>query len=212
VGFNSRQVPIDSVLIYNPYRRYEAWRFVTYMFVHSGFMHIIFNVLVQLMIGVPLEMVHKWWRVLLVYFAGVLAGSLFTSITDPTVFLCGASGGVYALIAAHLASIILNWAEMEFAWLRLLFVGILAGSDVGVSIYDRYFSGNGGASKIGYAAHLAGAMAGLLVGINVLRNLKKTSWEKVLWWISIITYVCLMVGAIVWNVWNPDNHFPPSKY
>lgn len=44
------------------------------------------------MLGIPLEMVHKWWRVLLVYFAGVIAGSLGTSITDPDTFLAGASG------------------------------------------------------------------------------------------------------------------------
>ena len=57
------------------------------------------------MLGIPLEMVHGWWRVLIVYLAGVVAGSLGTSISDPTVFLGGASGGVYALIAAHLATI-----------------------------------------------------------------------------------------------------------
>ena len=28
--------PVESRLIYNPYRRYEAWRYVTYMFVHAG--------------------------------------------------------------------------------------------------------------------------------------------------------------------------------
>jgi len=40
-----------------------------------------------------------------VYLAGVLAGSLGTSMSDPTVFLAGASGGVYALMTAHLATI-----------------------------------------------------------------------------------------------------------
>lgn len=65
------------------------------------------NLLVQILLGIPLEMVHKWWRVLIVYFAGVLAGSLGTSILDPTVKLAGASGGVYSLVTAHVASIIM---------------------------------------------------------------------------------------------------------
>lgn len=52
-------------------------------------------------------MVHRWWRVTLVYLAGVAAGSLATSLTDPKVYLAGASGGVYALIAAHVATIIM---------------------------------------------------------------------------------------------------------
>ena len=70
------------------------------------------------MLGTPLEMVHRWWRILLIYLSGVLAGSLAVSITDPTVYLAGASGGVYALITAHLANVVANWSEMEFAPLR----------------------------------------------------------------------------------------------
>lgn len=59
------------------------------------------------MLGIPLEMVHHWWRVLLVYLAGVLAGSLATSVSDPAIYLAGASGGVYAIMAAHVATIIM---------------------------------------------------------------------------------------------------------
>lgn len=69
--------------------------------------HLVVNLLVQLLLGVPLEMVHRWWRVLIIYFAGVLAGSLGTSITDPYVRLAGASGGVYAILLAHIATIIM---------------------------------------------------------------------------------------------------------
>lgn len=65
------------------------------------------NVVVQLLLGIPLEMVHKWWRVLIVYLAGVIAGSLGTSVSDPNVYLAGASGGVYAIITAHVATIIM---------------------------------------------------------------------------------------------------------
>jgi membrane associated rhomboid family serine protease len=69
--------------------------------------HLVVNLLVQLLLGVPLEMVHRWWRVLIVYIAGVVAGSLGTSVTDPYVFLAGASGGVYAILLAHIATIIM---------------------------------------------------------------------------------------------------------
>lgn len=58
----------------------------------------------QLFLGILLELVHKWWRVGIVYICGVIAGSLATSLSDPEVFLAGASGGVYALIAAHLGN------------------------------------------------------------------------------------------------------------
>lgn len=99
--------PAATLFIYNPFRRYEAWRFVTYMFVHVGLMHIMMNLIIQIFLGVALELVHHWWRVTLVYLAGVAAGSMGTSITNPRIFLAGASGGVYALITAHIATIIM---------------------------------------------------------------------------------------------------------
>ncbi|KAI8441903.1 hypothetical protein MSG28_005581 [Choristoneura fumiferana] len=150
--------PMAKIFIYDPHKRHEAWRFLTYMFVHVGVVHLLVNLLVQLFLGVPLEMVHRWWRVSLVYLAGVAAGSLATSLTDPHVYLAGASGGVYALIAAHIATIIMNWSEMEFAIIQLLVFVLLAAVDVGTAVYDRYWGA--GVQNIGYVAHLAGAVAG----------------------------------------------------
>ena len=50
------------------------------------------------------------------FIVGVVTGSLFSSVITVSTNGCssalvGASGGVYALIAAHLASIILNWKD-----------------------------------------------------------------------------------------------------
>lgn len=70
-------------------------------------MHIMMNLIIQIFLGVALELVHHWWRVALVYLAGVAAGSMGTSIVNPHIFLAGASGGVYALITAHIATIIM---------------------------------------------------------------------------------------------------------
>ena len=70
-----------------------------------------FNLVVQLVLGLPLEMVHGTARTAIIYGAGVLAGnliqlvwsnstisvsgSLSTSVLDPGTCLVGASGGVY---------------------------------------------------------------------------------------------------------------------
>ncbi|XP_034945072.1 rhomboid-related protein 2 isoform X2 [Chelonus insularis] len=197
--------PVSTLFIYNPHKRYEAWRYLTYMLVHAGVFHILVNLLVQIMLGIPLEMVHKWWRVLIIYIAGVIAGSLGTSVSDPEVYLAGASGGVYALITAHVATILMNWRQMEFAVLQLCVFIVVTSVDVGQAIYKRYVLGT--KDQIGYVAHFAGAIAGLLVGINVLRNLEVQTWEKVVWWASIFTYTALMAAAILWNILYPS-YFP----
>ncbi|KAL5288183.1 RHBDL2.2 family protein [Megaselia abdita] len=98
--------PLDILLLYNPKKRYEAWRFLTYMFVHKGLSHILGNIFMQLLLGLPLEVVHKW-RIVVVYLCGVIAGSMGTSLATPNIYLVGASAGVYALLTAHLATIFL---------------------------------------------------------------------------------------------------------
>ena len=86
-------VPYCSVLIYHPKRRWEAWRYFTYMFVHIGLLHYIFNMIMQIIVGVFLEMEQEGWkgsfRVMAVYFSGVIAGSLGTSIADPNTYVAG---------------------------------------------------------------------------------------------------------------------------
>ncbi|CAL8106985.1 unnamed protein product [Calicophoron daubneyi] len=216
-------VPLKSPLIYNPQKRYEAWRFLTYMFIHNGYVHLAFNCLLQLVLGTLLELVHKFWRVGLVYLLGVIAGSLAHSVSDPFVFLAGASGGCYALIGAHLASIIMNWKAMQEGWLsnpvnflssgvvRLILIILLGGGDTGLAIYARIK--NPAASRVGFSAHLGGFVAGVLIGIPILRNLEVERWEKVCFWVCIVLYGCFIACAVVFNVvCAPQGVCPPSVY
>lgn len=93
------------------------------MFVHVGVMHIMMNLIIQIFLGVALELVHHWWRVALVYLAGVAAGSMGTSIVNPHIFLAGASGGVYALITAHIATIIMvSWMAQSRLKIYILYI------------------------------------------------------------------------------------------
>lgn len=213
--------PLESPLVYNPYRRYEAWRFLSYMFIHDGVKHILSNLIFQLLLGIPLEMVHKFWRVGIVYCLGVIAGSLCTSVFDPWTFLVGASGGCYALIGAHFAIVIMNWQDMTHDWMsgpikfllsapvRLAFWSIYAGVDTAVAIYTRYTHPEG--SRVAYVAHFAGLVAGILMGIPVLKNFHVKPWETILWWIALVVYLVLVLFAVCWNGFYP-NYYPPTDW
>jgi rhomboid-related protein 1/2/3 len=199
--------PAAQLFIYNPWRRFEAWRFVTYMFVHVGVMHIMMNLIVQIFLGIALEIVHCWWRVVLVYLAGVLAGSMGTSLVNPRTFLAGASAGVYALLTAHVATIIMNWKEMRYACAQLFVFLVFIITDIGTSI-DRHI--NDPNDSVGYIAHLCGGIAGLLVGIGVLRNLEQRRFERILWWVAVTIYTFLMIAGISIHIFYPD-WFPQRK-
>ena len=144
---------------------------------------------------------------MLIYLTGVTAGSLTVAIADPHVYLAGASGGVYALIAAHLANVVFNWREMEYPGLRLIGFIIIAGVDTGVAVYYRY---TGQVCRytfiyistyilfilylhqtvlVSYSAHIAGAVTGLLLGTVLLRNLSASTWERATWWCSLLLFL-----------------------
>ncbi|MEE6507071.1 hypothetical protein FKM82_007961, partial [Ascaphus truei] len=121
-------------LVYHPQLRAQAWRYLSYMFMHAGIEHLGVNVALQLLVGIPLEMVHGALRISFVYIAGVLAGSLAVSVADMTAPVVGSSGGVYALVSAHLANIVMNWSGMkcQFKLLRMGFALICSEYDHGV--------------------------------------------------------------------------------
>ena len=208
----SSQAPVCSVLIYNPTRRHEVWRFLTYSLVHSGFGHIILNVTIQLIVGLPLEMAHGSLPVAAVYLVGVVSGSLATSCWEPKVYLTGASGGVYALIAAHLSNLILNWHEERLiirlgpktgatashgGLVRMLKVTAIVAfvvADVATAVYS------GPRSSTGYTAHLVGASMGLVTGIMVLDNQRIEAWEQRLKLVCSVLLTSFMLATVLWQL------------
>ncbi|XP_053641505.2 protein rhomboid isoform X1 [Cherax quadricarinatus] len=195
-------VAVDSLFIYRPDKRHHVWRFIFYAFLHAGWVHLAFNLLVQLLVGLPLEMVHGSARIGTVYLAGVLAGSLGTSVFDADVYLVGASGGVYALLAAHLANVLINYNNMQFGILRLIGVFFVASADVGFAIYDRYAHETVGL-PVSYVAHLTGALAGLTLGLVVLKNFEQRLHEQLLWWVALGVYAACTLFAMLFNLFHP---------
>ena len=82
------------------------WTFVTYMFVHGGFSHILFNMFALFIFGVPVERQMGSREFLLFYFvtgalAGVFSFVVYFFTGAPTVVLMGASGAIFAVELAY---------------------------------------------------------------------------------------------------------------
>ena len=162
-------------------------------------------------------------QVLLVYMSGVLAGSLGTSLTDSSTYLAGASGGCYALIAAHLATMIINWQEDSTIRIRkvvrkpvtkiirIIFISLLTVHDIGFAIYVRFYDPD---NRTGFMGHLCGAIAGLTVGLFVLDNRYVKTWEVYLRIFAIILFCAGIVFSVVWNImgntWSPGFYPEPD--
>lgn len=191
----------NSPLTYKPERREEAWRFVSYMFVHAGVEHIVSNLLMQLLLGIPLELVHKGFEVGMVYLAGVVAGSLASSIFDPLHALVGASGGVYALIGGYFMNAVVNFREMIplLGVFRILAIVVIVGTDFGFAFYRRFFSDEQGL-QVSFVAHFGGIVAGMTIGYVFFSDYNEKLLKDPRFWLCIAGFVVFLIFAILFNI------------
>ena len=152
--------------------------------------HLFLNVIIQIFFGTLLELVHCWWRIATIYLSGVITGAILHAWLSPETNVIGASAGVYALITAHIAVIVLNWNEMKSGFYQLLFFSIYILVDVISTLYEPQ-------ENVSHSAHLGGGIGGLFIGIGVLRNLKVEKHEKYIWWTSVTVFTISMFCAIV---------------
>ncbi len=136
----------------------HPWAPVSYMFVHGGFVHLLFNMVILFFFGPPLERVWGGGKFLRYYAAAGLGGALLHLALAPMVGyapMVGASGALYGLLLAFA----FRWPEAPIYIWGILpirakwFVGILAAMAlVGT------FSGTD--SGVASWAHLGGLVTG----------------------------------------------------
>ncbi|KFQ93268.1 Rhomboid-related protein 1, partial [Nipponia nippon] len=206
---------MKSPLVYHPGHRARAWRFLTYMFMHVGLEQLGFNALLQLMIGVPLEMVHGILRISFLYLAGVLAGHSSPggpgagASPVPEHHRCRSITGAGASpVPAHCPSVRpQNWAGMRcpYKLLRMVLALVCMSSEVGRAVWLR-FSPPLPASgpQPSFMAHLAGAIVGISMGLTILRSYEESLQDQCGWWVLLLSYGTFLLFAVFWNIFAYD--------
>jgi len=72
------------------------------------------NIVFQLYLGILLEVTHHWLRVSALYATGILGGSLAIMTLNLEEYGIGSSAGVYALLMAHLSTIVMVIMSLNF--------------------------------------------------------------------------------------------------
>jgi membrane associated rhomboid family serine protease len=168
------------------WHEFYLWQLLTYMFLHGGFFHILFNLLALWMFGGELENLWGSRRFLFYFFfCGIGAGIitvLCTMILTPQyqfIPVIGASGAIYGILLA-------------FGWLfpnRLIYVYFLfpIPAKYFVIIFGliEFFSSIGGAGGgVSHLTHLGGLLFGLLymlypmVRQKIRREYYKRKWSQ----------------------------------
>jgi len=155
----------------------QLWRWVTYQFLHHGFMHILFNMIGLYFFGPMLE---RWWgsrRFLAFYLlCGVSGAAVMTLLSfipglilvGPHTTLVGASGSLFGILAGAavlfphqrvmllIPPIPMTMRTMALLFMGLAFLSVMAGTP------------NAG----GQATHLGGA----LLGFVLVKNARWLDW------------------------------------
>jgi membrane associated rhomboid family serine protease len=78
----------------------DFWRIVTAGFLHSGFLHLLFNMFGLYILGTMLEPAVGRLRFGVIYFVSLLCGSFGALLLEPDAATVGASGAVFGLLGA----------------------------------------------------------------------------------------------------------------
>ena len=152
---------IDALAL-RPYavtHSFAVWQLVTYMFLHQGFLHILFNMFALWMFGCELERTWGSRRFLHYYFlTGIGAGLTVVLVGQPTV---GASGAIFGILLAY--GILFPTRIILVPIFFFFFFPIQAKYFVmiygGIAFLGTISSSGG---MVSYEAHLGGLVTGFL--------------------------------------------------
>jgi membrane associated rhomboid family serine protease len=90
----------DSLVFVPRYVLFRPWSIVTYMFLHGGFMHILFNMLGLYFFGPRVEARIGSRRFVQLYFVSGIAGALLSFVFAPSAAIVGASAAIFGVMLA----------------------------------------------------------------------------------------------------------------
>ena len=157
----------------NPH--FEMYQFITYMFLHSGILHIVFNMLALASFGHIIEDYMGRNKFILFYLTtGIGATLLHLLMTNSQLPMVGASGAIYGILVVS-ALISPNEKVSIFPipiGIKLKYlISVLFGVEILLGIFS---TGDG----VGHFAHVGGGLTGILFYLINKKVLpKKKRWS-----------------------------------
>lgn len=171
----------------------EWWRVISGGFLHSGVLHIAFNMYLLFQLGQRLERDLGERKFLLAYFVSLIGGSFGAILLQPSVPVVGASGAVFGLIGVTIFS------------LRSRGIGLFQTSLGMLVVINVFLSFRSGVSLGG---HAGGLLVGLIIGVlffglnpgdGPLFGKNRTIPAAVTGLLGVALFVGALWAATTWN-------------
>ncbi len=151
------------------YKNAFFWQIVTYMFLHAGIIHILFNMIILYFLGCEIERTLGSRNFLAIYFvSGILGGLGWLMLTDAGICI-GASGAVFGLLGAYVALFPHRYITVLLFFILpiTLKAWVLAALLAGIEFMLMTTHAD---DRIAHSAHLAGLLAGYVFAYVVFRK------------------------------------------
>jgi len=176
----------------------QWFRFITPIFLHAGFVHILLNMLAQLTVSAQIEREMGSGGFFLTYFAagifGNVLGANFALVGSPSL---GASGAIFGTVAVTWVDLFAHWKYQYRPVRKLIFMSIelLIGIAIGyIPFVDNF-------------AHLGGFLMGLLVGTTFYPVISTSKRHKLIMWtfrIAALPFVIILFVLLIRNFYTSD--------
>src|SRR5580704_12390056 len=140
----------------------EPWRLFSYMFLHGSLMHIGFNMWCLWDLGQLCESLYGRWTYAAIYLITGVAGGLASVAWNPGVLSVGASGAIFGLAGALIASFYLGEFSLSGISIRSTLSSLLF-----FAAFSLFFGGV--VPGIDNACHIGGLVSGLILGALIAR-------------------------------------------
>jgi len=150
----------------------RPWTLVTYMFLHTSLLHLLFNMLVLYFFGTALETRAGNRQLLAIFFtSGILSAIGYTFLSGPIFSISpgpmiGASGAIYGVFAA------LTMLEPDIRVYVYFIPMKLKHALVLFALFDFLMAGS--SDMIAHTAHLSGLFVGLYMGLRIKKIQENT--------------------------------------
>ncbi|MFF2753907.1 rhomboid family intramembrane serine protease [Psychrobacillus sp. NPDC058041] len=145
----------------------EYWRLITPMFLHLGFMHLLFNMFSLYLFGPELEQLAGKARFLTIYFLAGFIGNVCTYLFFEWNYQSvGASGAIYGILGAFGA--LVYYTRNFMPQLKQIILPIIV-----IGVIMTFLQSN-----INITAHIVGLITGFIIGMIYFHPKRIAAWKK----------------------------------
>lgn len=145
----------------------QWWRIITSIFIHGGFIHLLFNMFSLFLFGPELEKIAGKARFITIYLLAGIFGNVVTFVFQEGMYASvGASGAIFGIFGAFAA--LVYYTRRTMPQLKQIIMPLII-----ISVIITFLSPN-----VNSASHLGGLITGFLLGLSYFSPKNIIRWRK----------------------------------